>query len=661
MDNTKLTYDPNIMSKEEIVSAAKEIFEAEEKDFQSIINKKWYQKLLNAIAFDKDGKKAVLNNITALSQLQRLFFFLYRSDFSDLSKGLEEVIQNAIDQNKAIEELYYRQLNISRQEDPASMPLEDRELLLQLLAEYSVAGEIPENVQKYNRGLALYLSSGTFAPNNKLEPQNLGNVSKPSIFYRVILEQSAVDGTLESHEWPDSIYDDIEELDLSGRKKRDIEASVKNESNTYGLEYFFTKYSSSNQSEGFTALVSEICTIEENPPTGLFQNRIESINISLIEKGQELILDNEEIFWNRSTQCDGNIILKNCTIHYFEDVPIRTITINSGNIYACNCKFICQKPTLLIDSIDQHTTFIKSIGNSKLEFISCTFENCANFMSVSEDGQYLMRKCEFTNPLGDLVLSDLAEGEISDSVIRYNEYFSDFLGTASYLFSNDSSHRNNAIGDGLGRFRGIIKNCKFYIVNRELLMAEREKNSKCNLFLSLFDGFHRMENCHIENGNGVFLYPFVGEEIYKSDFINCGDFCIGSSISSCSFDQCHTIRGYYDYSDNIKSVKIYDCIFNGCSSSIHIQQGEITCCEFRNCQGVLIEFGSISTESRISSCKFNNVESEKSIIEIPIIYSPFGKQKNNGICMISNCNFADISLKQYARIIKRDGSVTPNY
>jgi hypothetical protein len=56
------------------------------------------------------------------------------------------------------------------------------------------------------------------------------------------MEQCAVDGTIDTQEWCEEIYEDIKDFNLGDNAKLEIKAAVKHEADVAGIEHFMVKY-----------------------------------------------------------------------------------------------------------------------------------------------------------------------------------------------------------------------------------------------------------------------------------------------------------------------------------------------------------------------------------------------------------------------------------
>lgn len=127
----------------------------------------------------------------------------------------------------------------------SSLDVYDSEILALFLGEYrNSEGLVPEQVKKYNRGVLNALDQKV--PKGMLDNHQIRKLKNPKVVYRCFMEQCAVDGTIDSQEWTDKIYEDLRDFELSDNSKSEIKESVKYEAEIAGVEYFIVKYSKNN-------------------------------------------------------------------------------------------------------------------------------------------------------------------------------------------------------------------------------------------------------------------------------------------------------------------------------------------------------------------------------------------------------------------------------
>lgn len=239
-------FQVNEMSDEDLIKAANSIFTAEEKDFSKIKAEKWYQTLFHAITLNQDGKKYAVKGIHSLAKLQQLFMAIYVKNYRQSHEQLDAAIEAITYNSEAIKKLYGTCiLNLEEQDGLSLLDGTDSEILALFLGEYrNNEGNVPEKVQKYNRGVLMTLQH--YVPNGTLDNHQIRKLKNPKVVYRCFMEQCAVDETIETQEWSDNIYELLKDFELSDNSKTEIKNAVKYEVEIAGADYFLVKYSKDN-------------------------------------------------------------------------------------------------------------------------------------------------------------------------------------------------------------------------------------------------------------------------------------------------------------------------------------------------------------------------------------------------------------------------------
>lgn len=234
------------MSERELVEVANRIFAAQEADFEKLKSEKWYQTLFHAITLNQDGKKYAVRGINSLTKLQQLFMDIYVENYEKTHEQLNAVIETVIKNSEAIKKLYEMSvLNIKKQERLEMIDSQDAEILAIFLGEYrDENGSVPSAVCDYNRGVLMALNQGV--PDGTLDNHQIRKLKAPKVVYRCFMEQCAVDGTIDTQEWTDKIYEDLKDFELSEKSKNEIKESVKKEAEIAGKDFFICKYSKNN-------------------------------------------------------------------------------------------------------------------------------------------------------------------------------------------------------------------------------------------------------------------------------------------------------------------------------------------------------------------------------------------------------------------------------
>lgn len=186
------------LSNNELIEAAKDIFTAQEKDFEKLKSEKWYQSLFHAITLNQDGKKYVVRGINSLAKLQQLFMDIYVKNYEKTHTQLDAIIEIVIKNSEAIKKLYGMcVLNLEEQESLETLDAQDADILALFLGEYrDKNGKVPNEVRDYNRGVLTALNLKI--PIGTLDNHQIRRLKAPKVVYRCFMEQCAVHGTIDT-------------------------------------------------------------------------------------------------------------------------------------------------------------------------------------------------------------------------------------------------------------------------------------------------------------------------------------------------------------------------------------------------------------------------------------------------------------------------------
>ena len=239
-------YNVELMSEAELITAANAIFTAQEKDFEKIKSEKWYHTLFHAITLNQDGKKYAVRGINSLAKLQQLFMNIYVKNYRKSHEQLNLVIDAVTKNSEAIKKLYGMcVLKLEEQQGLETLDAQDAEILALFLGEYrDESGSVPDRVREYNRGVLNCINQKV--PTGILDNHQIRRLKAPKVVFRCFMEQCAIDGTIDTQEWSDKIYDDLKDFEIGETSKSEIKESVKYEAEIAGVDYFLTKYSNEN-------------------------------------------------------------------------------------------------------------------------------------------------------------------------------------------------------------------------------------------------------------------------------------------------------------------------------------------------------------------------------------------------------------------------------
>jgi hypothetical protein len=237
-----IEFNDKQMDENSLMEAAQEIFTAEEKDFEKIKSEKWYQVLFHAITLNQDGTEHAVKGVHSLAKLQQLFMKIFVEYYRNSYSKLNALIDDIRTTSEVVGKMYdLCVLNLRVQEDISSLNIRDKNILALFLGEYRDAnGTVPKQVQRYNSGVLTALQLNM--PEGELDSHQLRKLNNSEVVYRCFMEQCAVDGTIDTQEWCEAIYEDIKDFNLGDNAKSEIKAAVKHEADVAGIEHFMVKY-----------------------------------------------------------------------------------------------------------------------------------------------------------------------------------------------------------------------------------------------------------------------------------------------------------------------------------------------------------------------------------------------------------------------------------
>lgn len=623
-------FNPKQMTEEDLIEAANKIFTIQEKDFERIKSEKWYKTLFHAITLNQDGKKYAVRGINSLAKLQQLFMSIYVKNYRTSYKDLNETINVVTKNSEAIKKLFGMcVLNLEGQEDLGVLDPQDAEILALFLGEYRDAnGAVPVAVQSYNRGVLNAIHQKV--PIGALDNHQIRRLKAPKVVYRCFMEQCAVDGTIDSQEWTDQVYQDLRDFELGENSKNEIKQSVKYEAEIAGVEYFIVKYTKDNIGvldsdfdidiqasidPAETEKMELLCEANDEVDTSIPRETLILSGIISIEKKQ--VYENKIIhFSSVIIECTAEIEFRNCTIHYNEDDSSR-ITLKKGALL-----------TILGSTVVCHgrgpneKTFITSQSADACKIKSSCFVDCVDFLS------------------GDFSTFLFSENECCDCCLR-------FLDIKAVEYKNVT-----------------IESCNFaFAVEPAFAHIDGSWIHETCISISAshysFDEADKEDNIRI---TGCIVACVSGEDGTPCTYMDAVEFirlsARNAQVGFCTFtDIKNCIQG---------SAFIYNCIFKRCQNVISwgtcvILDNQFIACsrvaqrlekgsQIKNCQfcgGGQSEY--IQGEAiRIEACEFVNLYSNDGyygIIELITNYSSKAEAKKLDASNVSKCLFSGIRLE----------------
>ena len=544
-DYNSITVNQDVFTIDDAREAAKQLFEIQVDDFYALKNEKWYKHLLNAITFGSDRKKKVIKDIRSLSKLQTIFMRVYCENYKNLDSQLNEIIDNIAKTNESVRKIYVNYIvGVKSQQNILDLPQLEQDILLLLLCAYSSNNGNGESLKKFRAGVAQTVGRGI--PQGEFKPEMLEQIKSGDIFYRFIVEMCAIDGGLDDFSIPDNIYDAINYLTISNKAKQNIESQIKNELDSFGVDYLIAKYGiiEDNLFDDDIELKEEDSVDEE------FAMIIIDKELK-ISKGKQQVYKNKEIFLHANVICDGELIFENCTIKYNDSALPSKVEISSdGKLSIMGCSFVClsYKDDYLFECRGNVTI-------TKAQFIDCSY-----LFWATKD--VYVEECRMTNcskGLFNLNPEEKAKVSICKNIISQSEL--------KQFYKED---KDRCYGPMIKLSARHTYGCVFYF-NNNIITEEPE-------FAELFKDEYRK-----------FEYIDSREmRITQCTFIKTSGSIDALSIEECYFKECKNPISISGFSD--KNAKIENCVFEKCESAIHGRDNtEIKNCQFVSCKNSIID------------------------------------------------------------------------
>ncbi len=632
-----IEFNTEQMTEKELVEAANSIFSSQEKDFEKIKSEKWYKTLFHAITLNQDGKKYAVRSIRSLAKLQQLFMSIYVKNYRVSHDQLNRVIEDVKNNSKAIKRIWdISMLNMEEQAGLETLTSQDSEILALFLGEYrDENGNVPDAVREYNRNVLLALKMPV--PYGALDNHQIRELKSPRVVYRCFMEQCAIDGTIDTQEWSDSIYEDLKDFELSENTKNEIKDSVKYEAEIAGTEYFAVKYLSGNA--GILDTDFELDFDEENASDSKVDNVEEEIieeqeytdeiisGIAQIRNGEVREYKYKNIHINSYIKCEGTLIFQHCKIFYNESDAASNISVyDSGKLYITNCRVICKG--------EKNYYFITGESGSKIVIEGTSFDDADHFMKMSNGYSFRMSNCSLKNSFNEVIHIDRTTYQLSDNSFSV-EQAANFYGhpiskhSIFYIYSDDGIFKNNTM---------------------KIAAAFYENNDEhCSTHFNLGS----VEGCTFE---GVVGY-FYADKMENTEFKDCRlRACISKMVDNCHFNTCTNI---IEDCSHLTLLRIVNCVFESCYGRLmELRKGSsIEYCQFTD---ILVRRipnydggGCILVNDRdyhkgitsyIKNCIFDGI-SVKGEDQYLVAASVFSPQKSS-IVIIEDCDFRNCETKR---------------
>lgn len=660
---------------ETLMTAAREIAQSQEQDFQALKDRPWYKSLLKTLTFSNSSeqKKLLAKDISSLSKLNEITWralYLLSKSSANMAAQIEQNAAN-IEQllrqqgvlfdsvKRIVEQVINAQSRSRRKSSLQSLTEQNRNLFAGTL--YTLSKQMPEQPEVARQYLSRLLPVlNIHAPEDDIAPEELETLSREDaeLLYQLLAEYQLLTGGV-----PVDELDMAETLPVSPRRRKEIWKKAQELAGEFGPDFFIAYFQpdvpadqigadeieltadEAAQTQADTEQPEEAEAAEEPEKTEepVEPAELEPVTLPdtwIVGEGESVRFQNKIIHLSSPiVRCEGSLEFVNCVIHYGETADADGINLNAAaTLRMRQCTVIChgeQKKTLFNMGNKPKTTslfrdckfirckkFLIGAGN----FRGCKFESCAEFFSTSWIGKSLFEACVFDDPGEDFIHT----GYYDDVTVTFRAC------RFKLPQAQDKMQGNPSI---LSAGKSPLVRMERCIVRGPLAFSTGEEAGQQDTlrFPTFINACTQIENCVF---HGVPKVLARGKHVVRrSVFANCIDVINDESRST-------------------SESMIEDCRFDSCMEAICLSGGRsaVRNCQFNTCYGGSLI--NLSDGAEVDLCEFNDCEpvmdgialAGKVILNRPMITLSLSDRSKNDSGKISDCTFNGVRTKAY-RII----------
>lgn len=661
---------------EMLMTAAREIAQSQEQDFQALKDRPWYKSLLKTLTFSNSSeqKKLLAKDISSLSKLNEITWralYLLSKSSANMAAQIEQNAAN-IEQllrqqgvlfdsvKRIVEQVINAQSRSRRKSSLQSLTEQNRNLFAGTL--YTLSKQMPEQPEVARQYLSRLLPVlNIHAPEDDIAPEELETLSREDaeLLYQLLAEYQLLTGGV-----PVDELDMAETLPVSPRRRKEIWKKAQELAGEFGPDFFIAYFQpdvpadqigadeieltadEAAQTQADTEQPEEAEAAEEPEKTEepVEPAELEPVTLPdtwIVGEGESVRFQNKIIHLSSPiVRCEGSLEFVNCVIHYGKTADADEINLNAAaTLRMRQCTVIChgeQKKTLFNMGNKPKTTslfrdckfirckkFLVGVG----DFRGCKFESCAEFFSTSMQDESLFEACVFDDPGEDFVHTDYyGNATVTFRACRFR----------LTQMQDDKTFGEPAIISA--RYDHLVRMERCIVRGPLAFSTEEKAKLQDNLYSPIFiKACTQIENCVFR---GVPKVLARGKHVVRrSVFANC-------------------INVINDESRSTSESMIEDCRFDSCMAAICLSSGRpaVRNCQFNTCYGGSLI--NLSDGAEVDLCEFNDCEpvmdgialAGKVILNRPMITLSLSDRSKNYSGKISDCTFNGVRTKAY-RII----------
>lgn len=259
--------DTAIFSRKDLADMAEDLVNKAIDEFEKIEERKWYQKLLSGLSIGNADKKVALEQIRDHSELLKIFMMLYNMNAGLLDEQFDSLVNKLISDNEQAKNFYeVTRLQLEREYYmPGDLSNCDQAIILNILGDFfdiykqNTKSDL-EDIQNYNKQVAFSTTVNYSGCALTLEQIDELKNDSAETAYRCVVEQRVM---ARVSDYPEEIQTYLDCLNISPKRKKDIETQVMKEVERFGRSTLINKYEKEADIINLELFASEINTEEE--------------------------------------------------------------------------------------------------------------------------------------------------------------------------------------------------------------------------------------------------------------------------------------------------------------------------------------------------------------------------------------------------------------
>ena len=647
-----------------LISAAQDIANKSEQDFERIKEKKWYKRLWELVTFSKDNEKIQARGVSNLAKLNEIIMkaiVLLSKQSKNNADRIYEALQKIQSLTEYVSELYAQQETIIKkilairhgfESEGRFDELSDnqRDIICAVLDRFSAIGSndntqaLVNTIRKSARRTYDDVTYGIIEKELNTSAQRwLFNLLQG---YSLLLTNKVSD---EKHEV-------FRYFPLSEATKENIRNAVKTDiTQRLGMDNYIRSFEVHATSDDLFVLEDDIewffyeeDNLEEAEAEEVPQKEdVHITSLTQICSGDSLKFVDKNVYIQANIDCHGELMFLDCNVFYHCGESIGKITLSPGaelNVWDSH----------VFGGAYDDAAFIRG-KQADINCTNSTFRNCNNFIDT-ETSEIYMDKCGVYNCVSKFIctkvdyMSGVGRSQITNTLIVIDDPQALELAkvhkcSIAYIFDiQRCEYKNN-----LFYYPAISSDAPCII----LFTGKSQRVEDCTFIMlgeqhvSCANSSKLISNCLFVGGNGVVSLD-GNSNLSSSMFIGCKNAvtCGKDTLKECTFVDCldTTIAAKFR-----GSAVIENCTFMNTKVVAKKQKGkyedEIGPCIKLYCDREFMEKGT-NQPNKVTGCTFYHLNNYDYIIAPAAVGKP-----EETIAVIEDCHFANCDC---AKAIKMD-------